>query len=333
MPHSSPTLSLLIFATTSAFAYSNNSPVAGFSSHQLATDLRGTPGVPKADQAPEVLYKQRHAEGYLAGVMDATQGDVWCRPPRIKPGELNELVWTALAAEARRVNESAAGRIVPFPAFPISLFTEDIMKPHFHVLKRNYPRREDVPRIELLKEIGWHDLINNVDYANTCAIRMSLALLRCGLSLPGRMRINDGPYKGMLIEPGQAKLSTILAHNSFSGLREKYNMATAGKSIGVQSGIVSFFRLSQDYITSVGTSISYPPALAGFKRADPTTIGRVGRFGFGLSLSQKPLRRKTLPPPQRPQHTNGEEQSLFPERLACSLYAGSRNYNTSKIPE
>lgn len=121
------------------------------------------------------------------------------------------------------------------------------MTPHFYTLKKNYPRREDVPRADLLKEIGWQDLINDINYMNTCAIRMSVALLRCGVALPGRMRIKEGPHKGMLIEPGQGKLSAILARKAFLGTPEKYDRASAAKSIGTRSGIVSFFRLTQDY--------------------------------------------------------------------------------------
>jgi hypothetical protein len=121
------------------------------------------------------------------------------------------------------------------------------MRPHFQTLKKHYPRREDVTRPDLFKSIGWQDLINDANYANTCAIRMSLALLRCGVNVPGRMRINDGPFKGKLIEPGQAKLSAILSRTAFLGAPERYDRSHAARSIGGRSGIVSFFRLTRDY--------------------------------------------------------------------------------------
>jgi hypothetical protein len=83
-----------------------------FSRAQLVTDLRGTPGVPKADQQPSVLYKQRYAQGYLAGVMDATEGVMWCRPAAIKPGELEELVWSALQERKETTSDAGAAKEV-----------------------------------------------------------------------------------------------------------------------------------------------------------------------------------------------------------------------------
>lgn len=35
----------------------------------------------------------------------------------------------------------------------------------------------------------------NPAYENTCAVRMSLALLKSGVSFAGRMTIRNGPYK------------------------------------------------------------------------------------------------------------------------------------------
>jgi hypothetical protein len=58
----------------------------------------------------------------------------------------------------------------------------------------------------LFQQIGWDDLIKNPAYGNTCAIRVSLALIRSGVTIPG------GRLPIKRIEPGQASnppLATI----------------------------------------------------------------------------------------------------------------------------
>jgi hypothetical protein len=84
-----------------------------------------------------------------------------------------------------------------------------MMRPPFSVLMAAYPRFVD--RAPLFADIGWTDLVNDKAYWDTCAIRMSYALLHAGVALPGaRMKANDGAIKGRYIEPGQARLSNIL---------------------------------------------------------------------------------------------------------------------------
>ena len=118
--------------------------------------------------------------------------------------------------------------------------------PPFNLLWENFSSNKQVKPPELLKEIGWDDLIDNPAFANTCAIRLSLALIKSGLTIPGgRMSIKAGPFKGKRIEPGQAKLSQILAAQSMLGSPEKYTGAHE-TGIGERSGIVSFFRLIPD---------------------------------------------------------------------------------------
>lgn len=121
------------------------------------------------------------------------------------------------------------------------------MKPHFAALRKNYSRRVDVSKADLFKEIGWDSLVGDVNFANTCAIRLSLAMVKCGIALPGRMKINNGPHKGKLIEPGQAKLSAILSRQNFLGRPEKFDWSNAARTIGTRSGVISFFQLSDDY--------------------------------------------------------------------------------------
>lgn len=115
------------------------------------------------------------------------------------------------------------------------------MKPAFAVLRGHYPK--SATQGALFGEIGWTDLLNKPAYKDTCAIRVSVALVNCGISLPGaRMRINAGQLKGRRIEPGQNKLSMILKR--LWGNPETYNSEQAARDgIAGRSGVVSFFRI------------------------------------------------------------------------------------------
>lgn len=68
------------------------------------------PGKSNWDQSPETTNKQRYAEGYIAGVIDATQGRSWCAPRRLKPMAVQSGVLTELdKAKARgRLPSNAA---------------------------------------------------------------------------------------------------------------------------------------------------------------------------------------------------------------------------------
>lgn len=113
----------------------------------------------------------------------------------------------------------------------------------FAALQNNFSSNKDVKVEDLYREIGWDDLIDNPSYENTCAIRMSLALIKSGMHIPGRLSIKKGPYKGRLIEMGQGSLSRLLADPSRLGKPEKFAGAEAARAIGKRSGIVSFWHL------------------------------------------------------------------------------------------
>lgn len=123
------------------------------------------------------------------------------------------------------------------------------MKPSFAAVSKGYPRRKDYPQDEVLRLIGWDDLVNNGNYANTCAIRISIALVSAGMSIPGRMSIKKGPHKGRLIEPGQAALSNILVSRLMLGAPEKFKGSSAAQSgVGNRSGIISFWRIHPTWV-------------------------------------------------------------------------------------
>lgn len=87
------------------------------------------------------------------------------------------------------------------------------MKPLYSTLKSKHSSSNELnlsylDKKKLYEEIGY-DIDNlvkqNPGYENTCAIRMSLALIKAGISFTGRLQVKSGQYKGRTIEPG-AKL-------------------------------------------------------------------------------------------------------------------------------
>lgn len=138
------------------------------------------------------------------------------------------------------------------------------MKPAFVMLNQNYPKLSQVPRESLLGAIGWNDVLKNPAFADTCAIRMSVALLSSGVPLPGaRMKVNAGSLKGRRIEPGQGKLSIILRR--LWGHPEVYTSESSAKEgIGQRSGVVSFFRIHGGGPTDGGHIDLIWPGLRGF---------------------------------------------------------------------
>ncbi len=117
------------------------------------------------------------------------------------------------------------------------------MKPAFIKLRENYPSVAAVDQATLFGEIGWEDLVGKDSFANTCAIRVSLALIKAGIRLKGRMAIRKGVFKGALIEPGQARLAHMLASPAMFGAPEKFARDAAIAGIGQRKGLVAFFRI------------------------------------------------------------------------------------------
>lgn len=114
----------------------------------------------------------------------------------------------------------------------------------FNALKNNYSSKQTVKQAELFKEIGWDDLLGKTAFENTCAIRFSLAMIKSGITIPNaRTAIKSGLHAGKRIEPGQGKLSLILASTSMLGAPEKFRNGEYEKGIASRSGIVSFFHL------------------------------------------------------------------------------------------
>lgn len=117
-----------------------------------------------------------------------------------------------------------------------------MLKISFSTLQSKYPRRVTVPTNELYASIGLPHLAKDMNWDNTCAVRVSLALIGAGVQVPGHMTIKAGPYKGRTFQPGQSKLSKYLAQPWVLGVPEKFR-ASRDALLGVRgrSGIISFF--------------------------------------------------------------------------------------------
>jgi hypothetical protein len=150
-----------------------------------------------------------------------------------------------------------------------------VLRLQFNVLAANYPRRDDISHDDLFREIGWDKLISDRQFDNTCATRMSLALIKCGVVIPGaRMPIRKGPFKNHLIEPGQNKLSHILERSSMLGPPEKHknDRGAALAEIGDRRGIVSFFHMIPGLIEGGHIDVIAPQ----FQRPNQTRDHRCG---------------------------------------------------------
>jgi hypothetical protein len=116
------------------------------------------------------------------------------------------------------------------------------MKPSFSRLRSSYPKSEK--REELFEQLGWGAITNSAAYKDTCAIRMSVALVRAGMHLPtGTMRIQAGELKGERVETRQRWLSDILRRAW--GEPEKFDSEKGARdAIGTRTGVISFFRIA-----------------------------------------------------------------------------------------
>jgi hypothetical protein len=113
------------------------------------------------------------------------------------------------------------------------------VKPSFEALKSNHYSSnkwspEFVDGEALYQELGFdlNQLVKqNPGYVNTCAIRMSLALLNSGVAFSGRLKIRAGKHKGRDVEPGAKLLADQLSHSSILGKPQVPSPREAVKSM------------------------------------------------------------------------------------------------------
>jgi len=123
------------------------------------------------------------------------------------------------------------------------------MKPLYAQLKKNHYSANKMSSEFLLSEdvyteIGYDYerlLRSNASFENTCAVRLSLALLKSNVDFNGRFLIKVGPLKGKKIEPGAKLLADQLYRPSVFGKAEIYtNIAQAGQALRNRKGVIFF---------------------------------------------------------------------------------------------
>ena len=116
------------------------------------------------------------------------------------------------------------------------------MRPMYASLASSYPSRQSVPAAALFEEIGWDAPSPGQREDDTGAMRVSVALLRAGARIPGRVNVSRGRFKGQRIEPLQTRLALLLTHPSLLGRPEIYQSgALAEAGIGQRRGVVSYW--------------------------------------------------------------------------------------------
>jgi hypothetical protein len=175
----------------------------------------------------------------------------------------------------------------------------------------NFKKAEDV-----YAEIGY-DLSKLDDkYRNTCALRMSLALLKSRVPFQrpvSYLQIKSGPLKGRFVGTGAKTLADVLVRSS---LGKPLTDAKARKAMRDHKGIV-FFYAWPDY--STGGHIDL---------IEPTTAARILPAHLYFSTHPDPLDHLVdlvEPVPTKP----GEEKKVSLVQAACNSYCED-NYLRSK---
>jgi hypothetical protein len=127
------------------------------------------------------------------------------------------------------------------------------VKPTYQTLKRNHYSSEPSNNnyrsgSDIYNDMGYkiEDLIKqNQGYANTCATRMSIALIKSAVSFTGRLRIKKGIYKDRKIETGAKLLADQLALKTVFGKPEVFmDTSTAAAKIAARKGVVFFWKIT-----------------------------------------------------------------------------------------
>ncbi|GAA6166901.1 T6SS effector amidase Tae4 family protein [Sessilibacter corallicola] len=126
------------------------------------------------------------------------------------------------------------------------------MKPSFTTLKANYYSSNEllnnyVKGSDLYAEMGInHEKLieQNPAYINTCAARVSLALLKSNISFQGRLSVKSGKFAGKKIETGAKLLADQLKRPDILGYPEIYKSNDFLANIKGRRGVVLFWKIS-----------------------------------------------------------------------------------------
>jgi hypothetical protein len=126
------------------------------------------------------------------------------------------------------------------------------MKPSYETMKTNHNSSSElspsyVDKKSLYNRIGY-DIDNltkqSPGYQNTCATRMSLALIKSGVTFSGRLKIKDGPHKGRTFEPGAKLLADQLSQPHVLGKPQVLSPKEAMTKLRGKKGVVFFWKIA-----------------------------------------------------------------------------------------
>ena len=127
------------------------------------------------------------------------------------------------------------------------------VKPSYEALKRHHKSAQFyksgyVSDEAVYQELGYDlaELLKlNAGYKNTCATRMSVALLRAGMSIAGRLKIKSGMLAGKSVEPGAKLLADQLARPGLFGPPSIFRRPSgAPAELKGQKGVIFFWKLA-----------------------------------------------------------------------------------------
>ena len=126
------------------------------------------------------------------------------------------------------------------------------MKPSFATLKSNYYSSNElqssyVSGADLYAEMGRsHEALikENTAYINTCAARVSLALLKSNVPFAGRLLVKAGKYTGKKIETGAKLLADELRKPGAFGDPETCTTANVLQKIKGRKGLILFWKIT-----------------------------------------------------------------------------------------
>lgn len=125
------------------------------------------------------------------------------------------------------------------------------MKLLYSILKSNHYtsdiyKSDYVSGEDLYNEIGYDQKIlikQDNAYKNTCATRMSLALIKSGVLFDGRLPIKKGEYKELKVESGAKLLADQLAKPQILGKPKIFDASDAPTKLAGKKGIVFFWKI------------------------------------------------------------------------------------------
>lgn len=143
------------------------------------------------------------------------------------------------------------------------------ISPPYSELRDAYPSNDVtqsgyISSDDLYRSIGWDDFMGDPNYANTCAVRVSLAFVRAGYRIsPRSHRILKGDHSGEGVQVRMSSLASLLATERYLGNYEVLASRSLGAALATRQGVVAFHGIAGysggghiDLITGSGSNSS-----------------------------------------------------------------------------